>query len=121
MTVKYIISALALVSAMGVSSAIAQDQINGMPVPADQMQAVHDKCDELNNADGDASAGAAGAETPAAGAEAGAAGAAGAGAAGGEAGAAAGADANAGAAGQIDLDTLTLEMCQEGGFVSSSP
>lgn len=117
MTAKHIISALALVSAMGLSvSASAQDHtINGAPVPADQMQAVQDKCDELNAAGGGA---AAGAEAPAAGADAGAAGAAGADA--GAAGAAAGGDAGAaaGAAAQIDVETLTLEMCQTGGFVT---
>ncbi|MHA6692733.1 hypothetical protein [Devosia sp. A449] len=109
MNAKALISALALASALGLSApAIAQEHmIGGSAVPADQVEAVQAKCDELRAAtpaaEATTPAPAAGAETPAA------------------ADAAPAAEAAAPAAdAQIDLETLTVEMCDEGGFTASA-
>lgn len=114
MNAKALISAIALASALGLSApAMAQEHmIGGNAVPTDQVEAVQAKCDELR-----AAAPAAGAETPApaAGAEAPAPAAD-------AATPAPAADAAASAAGaaQIDLETLTVEMCDEGGFAATA-
>lgn len=93
-----LLAAIALVSAMGFAApSLAQDHmIGGKAVPADQVEAIQAKCDELR-----AAAPAAGAAAPAA-----------------PAAAAPAAPAAGAAADQVDLATLTVAMCDEGGFAA---
>lgn len=107
------LSEIGVGTALGLSApALAQEHmIDGNAVPADQVEAVQASCDELRAAapaaGGETSAPAAGAETPAPAADA--------------ATPAPDAGAAAPAAGaQIDLETLTIEMCDEGGFTASA-
>jgi len=117
MTKTTFISAIALASVLGfVGPSVAQDHmIDGKAVPADQVQAVQEKCDELRAAgsadaaastDADAAASADAVTDPAADAAGDAAGAA---------------TADAAASEEIDLETLTIEMCDEGGFAATAP
>lgn len=111
MNAKALISAFALAAALGLSApAIAQEHMIGdSAVPADQVEAVQAKCDELRAAapaaEATTPAPAAAAETPAPAA----------------ATPAPAAEAAAPAVdAQIDLETLTVEMCDEGGFTAST-
>lgn len=99
MSLKVWLPALALVAAMGAAGpSVAQDHMmGGKAVPADQVEAVQAKCDELRSA-------AAPATTPAAPAPA----------------APAATPAPAAAADAVDLATLTVAMCDEGGFAAKA-
>jgi 2-oxoglutarate dehydrogenase E2 component (dihydrolipoamide succinyltransferase) len=109
MNVKAWLSALALVTAMGAAGpSVAQDHmIGGKAVAADQVEAIQAKCDELRSA-------AAPAATPAPAAPAAPAAAPAAPAAPAATPAPAAADA-------VDLATLTVAMCDEGGFAAKAP
>lgn len=131
------VSAVALAAMLGLSApTFAQDMqhiIGGNAVPADQIEAVQAKCDELRAAGSadaaattdtttgaDATAGASTAAETATDA-AGAAATTGTDAAGTtttETDAAASTDAAMEV--EVDLDTLTIEMCDEGGFTASA-
>lgn len=127
MTKTSFISAMTLVTMLGLSApAFAQDMqhmIDGNAVPADQVEAVQDKCDELRAA---GSADAAGTTDTTTGTDA----SAGAGTAADTATDAAGtaattetdatASTDAAAEVEVDLETLTIEMCDEGGFTASA-
>ena len=126
MITKTLISALALTSVLSFAGpAFAQDHmIEGKAVPADQVEAVQAKCDELRDAAGGSPAPAPDAPAPAA-------------------DAAATTDAttstdtaadtptpsattattttDASAEAVIDLETLTIAMCDEGGFTATTP
>jgi hypothetical protein len=106
MNVRSVLSIAALVSAMSVSGlAMAQEEhmISGKAVPADQVTAVQEKCDELRKAetDGDAAATDTSTEAPAA-------------------------DTTTTTAGwnadgsEIDLEALTVSMCDEGKFTATA-
>lgn len=105
MSLKVWLSTLALVSAMGATvPTFAQDHmIGGKAVPADQVEAVQAKCDELRGAQGTAPATAPAASTAAPTTAAPAAPAA---------------TAAPAAADAIDMAMLTVEMCDEGGFAA---
>ena len=114
MSLKVWLSALALVSAMGAAGpGFAQDHmIAGKAVPADQVEAVQTKCDELRGAQGVAPATPPAASTAAPATPAPATPAA----------PAAPAATPAPAAGEaMDLAMLTVEMCDEGGFAAPAP
>jgi len=106
MNVKVWLSALALVTAMAAAGpSVAQDHmIGGKAVAADQVEAIQAKCDELRSA-------AAPAATPAPAAPAAAP----------AAPAAPAATPAPAAADAVDLATLTVEMCDEGGFAAKAP
>lgn len=111
MSLKVWLSTLALVSAMGAAGpTLAQDHmIGGKAVPADQVEAIQTKCDELRGAQGTAPATPpAATTTPAPAAPA-------------AAPAAPAATPAPAAADAIDLATLTVEMCDEGGFAAPAP
>lgn len=125
MSTKTFISVLALASALSfVGPAFAQDHmIDGKAVPADQVQAVQDKCDELRAAGSSDAAGSTeppAADTAPAAAEAPA-----------EAPATTDATTSTDTAADppatpdtsaktmIDLEALTIAMCDEGGFTVS--
>ncbi|HTN64003.1 MAG TPA: hypothetical protein VL147_21015 [Devosia sp.] len=111
MNAKLLCSAIVFASAIGLSvPAFSMDHmINGKAVPANQTDAVQAKCDELRAATPDAGATT---TTPDTGA------------------AATTPDANAAAttpgaaasmnSDQIDLGTLTVQMCDEGGFSATA-
>lgn len=110
MSLKVWLSTLALVSAIGAAGpTLAQDHmIGGKAVPADQVEAIQTKCDELRGAQGTAPATPpAATTTPATPAPA--------------APAAPAATPAPAAADAIDLATLTVEMCDEGGFAAPAP
>jgi len=106
MNVKVWLSALTLVTAMGAAGpSVAQDHmIGGKAVSADQVEAIQAKCDELRSA-------AAPAATPAPAAPAAPA----------AAPAAPAATPAPAAADAVDLATLTVAMCDEGGFAAKAP
>jgi hypothetical protein len=122
----------ALIMGLGFAAPVWSQEhvIGGVPVPEDQMEAVQDKCDQLRGADTAAtseapSADATTTETPAA--DAAAAGAAmattteapvaDAAVAGDAAATAETAPVDDTVSDRIDIATLTIEMCDEGGFV----
>lgn len=109
MNVRSVLSVAALVSAMALPGlAVAQEEhmISGKAVPADQVTAVQEKCDELRKAETDA---AASTTTPAAGST--------------DSSMTAAPSATAGwntDGTEIDLEALTVSMCDEGQFTATA-
>ena len=104
MNVRSVLSIAALVSAMALPGlAVAQEEhmISGKAVPADQVTAVQEKCDELRKTEAEQDAAATDESTSAPAADA---------------STTAGWNADAT---MIDLEALTVSMCDEGNFAAS--
>lgn len=123
MTKTLLVSVMTLATALGFSApTFAQDMqhmIGGNAVPAAQVEAVQAKCDELR-ATGSADSAATTDTTTETDAAAGTATDATTDATGTAASTGTDAAASPGAEVEVDLETLTIEMCDEGGFTASA-